>query len=191
VSENRTPLFDEPPSRNRIAAFFIALVLLGCTSKRAPQTIARDAVNPYYSAALDATVAPPAGWVIDPGKTMISPAQLVWISPTGSTAYGVIHFSLPLPVGHELALWGFLREMKKSEGEARLLDQRWDENRQCLRFVAQGGQYTVRTNLRVRGFNGWAAYAGTLRQREVNPDELTAAENARERTSFGRDVQAK
>ena len=83
---------------------------------------------------------------------------------------------------HDLALWGFLNQMRASEGEGRLIEKKWDPNLDGLRFVAEGGQYTVRTNLFVHGFTGWAVYAGTLRAFPVNEAELQSAERARERT---------
>jgi hypothetical protein len=134
---------------------------------------------------VQARVAPPVGWKLDPYKTSSSHKHAVWLSPTGRTAYGVIYFSLPLPVGHDVTLWGFINEMRRSEGEATLVSKQWDENLRGLRFVARGGRYVVRTNLIVRGFHGWACYAGTLRDQEVMADELALAEQAREHTGFG------
>ena len=99
-------------------------------------------------------------------------AHQVWLSPSGHTAYGVIHFSLPLPVGPDLALFGFLQNMKMHEGEANLISKNWDADLSCLRFVAEGGVYRVRVNLFVSGFEGWAIYAGTLRGFPINADEL-------------------
>ena len=62
-----------------------------------------------------------------------------WLSPSGRTAYGVIYFSLPLPVGHDLTLWGFLDEMRHSEGEATLVSKQWDENLRGLRRFLEIG----------------------------------------------------
>jgi hypothetical protein len=75
--------------------------------------------------------------------------------------------------------------MKATEGEATLIEKKWDPNLNALRFVAEGGQYTVRTNLFVRGFVGWAIYAGTLRAYPVNQAELELARRAREDTAEG------
>jgi hypothetical protein len=140
---------------------------------------------PTPVAALQAICRPPLGWKLDPPKQSSTHTHLVWISPSGRTAYGVIYFHLPLPVGHELALWGFLNQMKATEGEATLIEKKWDPNLNALRFVAEGGQYTVRTNLFVRGFVGWAIYAGTLRAYPVNQAELELARRAREDTAEG------
>ena len=79
----------------------------------------------------------------------------------------------------------FLNQMRASEGEATLLEKRWDPNLNALRFVAEGGQYIVRTNLFVHGFSGWAVYAGTLRAYPVDQAELELAEQAREDTVVG------
>lgn len=133
---------------------------------------------------LQAMAVPPSGWNPDPEKSSANHFHKTWISPTGHTAYGIIRFRMPLPVGHEWALWGFLREMKKNEGEATLLWKHWDAALPGLRFIAEGGMYVVRTNLFVSGCDGWACYAGTLRGETLVPDELSLAEQAREATTF-------
>jgi hypothetical protein len=43
----------------------------------------------------------------------------------------------------------------------------------------------VRTNLFVRGWEGWAVYAGTLQSEPVATEELDLAERAREQTTVG------
>src|SRR5687768_3577614 len=50
---------------------------------------------PEYSGAVGATAVPPVAWAPDPLKSSPRHAHQVWISPSGRTAYGVIHFSLP------------------------------------------------------------------------------------------------
>jgi hypothetical protein len=146
----------------------------------------RGLSDPAYLEAVSATVVPPLGWRPDPLETQSRHTHQVWISPSGSTAYGVIRFSLPIPVGYDPVLWYFMREMRRSEGEAVLIGKQWDPNLRGMRFVAQGGKYTVRPNLFVRGFSGWVIYAGTLTGRPVNTGELELAERARERTMTGR-----
>ena len=138
---------------------------------------------------LDARVVPPRGWRTDLVETTDRHSQSVWVSPTGSAAFGVIHFNLPLPVGEEIALRGFLAEMKKSEGEASLLSKNRDGDR--LRFVAEGGKYRIRGILLTKGFQGWAVYAGTLRSRALAVDELALAVQARENTTLGLEPNTK
>jgi hypothetical protein len=135
---------------------------------------------------VEAVVAPPAGWRQEPLKSSAKHNHQVWLSPSGNTAYGIIRFKLPWPVGPETVLrMGFLPEMKRTEGEATLISSERDSSLPGLRFVAEGGKYRLRTNLITRGWKGWAIYAGTLRQNEIVPDELTLAELAREHTSVG------
>jgi hypothetical protein len=176
----------------RAAVLLITVLLLGpgCSSK--PKTIRptttasiADLSVPKANADVDAYVDPPIGWIAQPLKFTSRHRHQVWESPTGSTAYGVIRFLLPFPVGHDLLQWAFMREMKRTQGEAVLVSKQWDENLDGLRFVAEGGKYRVRVNLFVRGFAGWAVYAGTLRNSPIVPEELDLAERAREHTAVG------
>ena len=82
-------------------------------------------------------------------------------------------------VGPDLVLWGFMNEMKRVEGEGKLLAKEDDDSLPGLRFVAEGGRYRVRTNLITSGRTAWAIYAGTLREAPVDDDELYLAERAR------------
>jgi hypothetical protein len=178
-----------------ITIFSLAITCIGCASSappggtepNAPQPAAwSDVLSPPSPVIeLDARVTPPADWKPDRLKTSERHQHQVWLSPTGETAYGVIYFTLPLPVGEELALRGFLAEMKKSEGEATLLTKNRDGER--LRFVAEGGKYRIRGTLLTRGLRGWAVYAGTLRSRTVAVDDLALAVQARENTALGLD----
>jgi hypothetical protein len=184
----------------RITITILSLVLVGvgCASRPASSASSHglEPITPAETAAfreqlsapmemveLDARVVPPIDWTREPFKQSDRHNHLVWVSPTGGAAYGVIHFTLPLPVGEELALRGFLAEMKKSEGEATLLSKNRDGDQ--IRFVAEGGKYRIRGILRTRGFRGWAVYAGTLRSASPAVDELALAVQARENTALG------
>ena len=132
--------------------------------------------------ALHAAVDPPLGWLPDPVKVSSDHRHQVWISPGKATAYGVIAFHMPIPAGPSLALWGVLRNMQEVTGEATVIDRRDDPALPGIRFVVAAGKYLVRGNLTVDGFRGWVVYAGTLRAKPVNADELALAERAREAT---------
>jgi hypothetical protein len=143
-----------------------------------------------YLQTVQAVCMPPEQWVAQPLKRSSRHTHQIWLSPSGKTAYGVIHFDLPVPVGHELVLWYFMKEMRRVQGDGELLSKQWDSNLRTLRFVASGGRYTIRTNLSVRGFEGWAVYAGTLREGPIEQNELDLAERAREHTVLGQDASA-
>jgi hypothetical protein len=135
---------------------------------------------------VEALVVPPVGWIAQPLKHSSRHDHQIWLSPSGSTAYGVIRFKLPLPLSPEAVLkMGFLPEMKRTEGAATLISSERDPSLPGIRFVAEGGKHVVRTNLITRGFKGWAVYAGTMRDRPEVPDELALAELAREQTAVG------
>ena len=161
----------------------------GCAShSRLPQpttTALSELCPPVANTQLQARVTPPIGWKPDPIKLSDKHRHQVWLSPTGDTAYGVIYFDLPIPIGDQLTLSGFLDEMKNSEGEANLISKINDGTLPGIRFVAEGGLYRIRCNLTTSGFHGWVVYAGTLRARPVNVEELKVAELARERTRVG------
>jgi hypothetical protein len=140
---------------------------------------------------VDATVAPPDGWIEQPLKKSSRHTHQLWISPTDKTAFGVMHFGLPFPVGHEPVLWFFLKEMKRQQGAADLLSKQWDPKLRGVRFVASGGMYTIRTNLVVHAWEGWIVYAGTLREGPVDEKELALAESAREHTVLGQEEKSK
>ena len=148
-----------------------------------PET--RGLTLPYYDKDVEAICDPPIGWKADPLKTSSSHIHQVWLSPTGASAYGVIYFKLPLPVGENLALSGFLDQMKDTEGDSTLIERHEDPKLPGIRFVADGGLYRIRVNFIVATWEGWAVYAGSLRGKPVVADELDLAVRAREHTYMG------
>ena len=128
---------------------------------------------------------PPVGWIPEPLHKSERHTHQIWLSPTGKTAYGVMHFKLPFPVGVSVVHWEFLREMKSRYGDSTELWEKYDPSLPGLRFVCEIEQYLMRVEMTVNGFDGWAAYAGTLRGQTPVPQELHLAEIARENTIFG------
>ncbi len=151
---------------------------------KSPDT--RDLTLPTFDGDVVAVCDPPVGWKPKALKVGANNVRQTWVSPTGSTAYGVIFFKLPLPAGLNLVLAGFLNEMKATEGQATLISRQDDPNLPGLRFVAEGGLHRIRANLIVDGWEGWAVYAGTFRSRPVVENELETAIRARENTHVGR-----
>ena len=173
-----------------VALAVISLLAVGCQSSN-PLPVPRSLTHcdglaePEPLAEVQAVCVPPAGWTPEPLKTSARHTHQVWISPSGNTAYGVIRMRLPIPVGPDLVLWGFMNEMRRVEGEGKLLAKEDDDHLPGLRFVAEGGRYRVRTNLVTSGRTAWAVYAGTIRGHSIDEDELYLAERARESTSPG------
>lgn len=162
----------------------------GCASKKAGQMATASSAalaGGQPVEAVEAVCYPPAGWTAEPLKQSGRHSHQIWLSPTGETAYGVIHFSLPLPVGPDLVLRAFIREMQKQEGSADLLGKASDPALPGLRFEARGQIYHLWGNLMVRGFEGWAVYAGSRSGRPVSGAELELAATAREATRVGSD----
>jgi hypothetical protein len=189
-----TPVFALKPAmrtfRPLYLSLLISLALTGCShqsrnlSARSP--LSTDGLSqPAFIDTVDAIAVPPIGWTRDSLRKSARHTHEVWIAPSGSTCYGVMHFALPFPVGADLALWGFMREMQKKQGEANLISSEKDSSLPGMRFVAAGGKYLVRVNLLTKGWEGWAVYAGTLRDLPINQNELDLAQRAREYTVTG------
>jgi hypothetical protein len=181
----------------QLAALACLLLLMACsapplrhTPMRPPttQSVVHAAASglsaPVDDPDLQAVVVPPVGWIQQPPKIDSRHAHRIWLSPSGDVAYGVIHFSLPLPLGPSITLSGFLQEMKKTEGDATLISRADDEKLPGIRFVADGGLYRIRANLLTSGFDGWVIYAGTLRSQPLNAPELALGIAAREQTQI-------
>lgn len=166
----------------RSIVLFQLLLLIGCAQHTRNFTPATKPSGQIVQT-VSARCYPPEAWKPEPLKSSDRHTHQIWISPTGHTAYGVAHFTLPIPVGGDIVLFFFLQEMKNHEGEAHLLSKQWDAS--TLHFKAQGGHYTVRANLQVRGLEGWIAYAGTRTDETVIPSELDQAAAARDQTQFG------
>src|SRR5271168_1185334 len=90
-------------------AFFALAISAGCGStSRPPQAIPASwkstpgLTTPVYDDDVQATCDPPVGWIAKPLKVKSDSVHQTWVSPTGLTAYGVIQFTLPLPVGLNL-----------------------------------------------------------------------------------------
>jgi hypothetical protein len=139
---------------------------------------------------LDAAIDPPLNWRRDKFDVDAKHVHAVWLSPTGDTAYGVVLMYLPLPVGPEMVLWGFLNHMRQTDRQADLLNKQKAPDLPGIRFTAESGQYRIRVNLIVRDWRAWAVYAGTVKDRPTNPNELQLAETARDHTEVGIPVQS-
>ncbi len=181
----------------------LLLLIAGCSrttlraSERPTSRPVEGIGQAYFEPRVEAMVVPPAGWKLDPPKISDRHTHLAWISPSGDTAYGVIHARIPgyIPVGimpartvHNQVLDRVIDAMRDDQGEAQLLSKRWDPEQNKLLFVAEGGLYKVDSVLTVRGWSVWTLYVGRLREREPNPPEIDLAEQARQATRVGREA---
>jgi len=146
---------------------------------------------PFFDRDVEALCDPPVGWIAEPLKKNSMHTHQVWVSPTHHTAYGVIRFELPLPLGEDIALDGFISHMKSTEGSAELLSRTDDPNLPGLRIVAKGAKHTIRANFMVFGSIGWAYYAGSNNGSPVDEKEMAVAVRAREHTQVGTPSSAK
>jgi hypothetical protein len=179
-----------------ITICIVFLALDGCCSASKPSVQQLQAgwtgpdtaglTPPAFNADVVAVIDPPVGWKPEPLKSSDNHQDQVWLSSTGDTAYGVIYFKMPLPVGQDLAFSGFLSRMKKMQGEATLISREDDPKLPGIRFTAAGGKYVIRTNFIISGWEGWAVYAGTLKTGPIIGKELDLAIRAREHTQVGR-----
>jgi hypothetical protein len=174
-----------------ITFLLLPLVLSACNGKHyvakttQPTTPVTGLSEGHPEEIIQAIVVPPVGWVKEPHKTTPRSEHDIWLSPTGATAYGVLFIKLPLPVGANLTLDQFLKEMKKREGEANLLEKQDDAEIDGIRFIADGGIHKIRAKLMTRGFRAWVIYAGSIHSKPERPDELEVAARAREATIIG------
>jgi hypothetical protein len=179
------------PRLSGLVSLVVCIAIMGgCqprkqTIQSAPPPVLSHIEPATYRADVLALVTPPVGWVPEPIKASAKHTHQIWLSPSGNTAYGVIFFNLPWPVGHDLGLLGFINEMRRTEGKATVQEKKNDPNLPGLRFVAEGGLYTVRGNMFVQGRRGWVVYAGTKVQFPIDEKELEIAVQARESTRIG------
>lgn len=175
-----------------LAVFFCCALLGGCQGASSGKTIASHAqaaelgiTHPEPVDSVAAQCAPPIGWLAEPIKSSPKRQHQIWLSPTGSTAYGVIRFSIPLPMSEDLVLPFFIQAMRDSEGQATLLEKSHDPSSGDLLFVAEGGMYKIHSRLIVRGLTGWAIYAASRTGQTPIPAEFHLAELARDYTRTG------
>lgn len=183
------------PALARLMAICLIFCASGCCHSRSVATAPSAGATPLttqpadsadYSSRLmpvvDALVDPPVGWAEKPLRADVRHVHASWISPSGDTAYGVILINLPLPVGPEMVLWGFLNKLRETDQEGELHAQTNAPDLPGLRFIAESGQYLLNVSLTVRGWHAWAVYAGSLKSRPINARELEMAQRARDHT---------
>ena len=189
--------------RALLAVLLMGLTIVGCSrSTLRPEERPEDRLvgsigRGTFDERVEAFVVPPKGWELDPPKVSDEHTHLVWLSPTGDTAYGVIYAAIPgwAPVFllpdrsvHERVLDAFIDAMASDQGEATLLSKTWDAENEQMFFEAEGGLYRIDAILQVRGHSAWSVYVGKLRERPVNEQEQAIGRRARDATRVGREA---
>jgi hypothetical protein len=132
-----------------------------------------------------AEIEPPTDWRYELTSESDRHEHVTWVSPGNNTAVGILYFKLPFPVGHDLAFkYGFLAEMRRKEGVAKVIEKHWDKEIDALRFTVESKFFNVEAKFFVRGMEGWAFYAGTRLNNRVNEEELETAKRVREKAEF-------
>jgi hypothetical protein len=126
---------------------------------------------------------PPEGWEADPLKRDDKSVRALWVSPTKATAYGVVSFDLPLPLGPGWTLPGFIAETQRVVGPTRLVSSSKDENSGGVQFAADLPLYKLEGVLWTRGFTGWVTYVSTEKSVPLQEAEYKAATTARDETA--------
>ena len=189
--------------RLALAGLGLAMVAGGCArstlraDERPTSRPIGDLGTGYFDERVESFVVPPTDWKLDPPKVDEGRAHLAWLSPSRDTAYGVIYFPIPNSVAwlpknewfHGKAADRFVEEFRKDAPDAVELSREWDGQSGGMRIEAEGGLYKVRSLLRIRGSHGWSVYAGSLRGKPTNEEELAIAEKAREATQIARDAE--
>lgn len=155
------------------------------TSAMLPLTTPTAVVRPvvYQDSELQAICMPPAGWVDKGMKQGDNHVRRTWVDPTNTMGYCVIRASLPLPVGESMVLSAFLAEVRKTQGDARLIEKR--SSGEGLTFVAESPILRYEGRVHCSGFRGWIVFASILNTDSAHPENLKVAEAARDATILG------
>lgn len=169
----------------RVVLLLVVPVLTGCRSNDpvTQASVEGELRGLHGDADVRAQCRPPVAWQPKPLEHFPRSVQRVWVSPTGRTAYGVIHIRLPFPVGPDLVLWRFIADMREMEGDGRLISR--ERSGGEVRFVAENTRYCFNARLHTSGRNAWIIYAGVGRDEAPNANEFSLAECARDATVPG------
>jgi hypothetical protein len=176
-----------------LASLFLALVLVaggtGCGSAQ-PVSVRRLI---HHQAMIDfsglksvehfevvkAQGAPPAAWKPLALKRHSMYTDMQWRSPSSTTAVGVAHVRMPLPLGARALLWFAKNQYAKQSDDGRMLGQWVDELGRSW-FEAQTNKYHVRGFIVTKGFEAWIVYTGRKTTVPTDVLEISLAARAME-----------
>lgn len=118
-----------------------------------------------------AEAAPPASWQQQPVKRGAMYTDMQWRSPSATTAVGVAHVKMPLPLGARPLLWFAKGHYAKQSDDGRIVGQWVDELGRSW-FEAETNKYHVRGFIVTKGFEAWIIYNGRKTQVPTDMSEL-------------------
>jgi hypothetical protein len=172
-------------------ALFSLLLASGAGCQTAPPVSVRSLIN--HQAMIDfsglrsveqfdvvkAQVAPPATWQQLAVKRGPMYTDMQWRSPSSSTAVGVAHVRMPLPLSARTLLWFAKGQYAKQSDDGRLLGQ-WVDALGRNWFEAENNKYHVRGFIVTKGFEAWIIYSGYKTQIPTDVSELALGTRAME-----------
>lgn len=126
-----------------------------------------------------AQAAPPAAWKALTAKRGPMYTDMQWRSPSGTTAVGVAHVKMPLPLGARALLWFAKGQYAKQSDDGRVIGQ-WVDGLGRSWFEAENNKYRVRGFIVTKGFEAWIIYNGYKTQVPTDVSELALGARAME-----------
>jgi len=173
----------------RLAGVCAVLTATGCQNAPKPVPTTSPAATGLAPLAWDdhvqAQCDPPTGWTPLPLQNDSRHTEILWVSPSTDTAYGIVHINLPLPVGLigvDRILQGILDDMVAKQKMATVLGRQDDDKLPGLHVDIKGGEYHVRGDLTAISWEAWFVYASTSNDDPIHQKELDLAESARDHT---------
>ncbi len=129
--------------------------------------------------AVKAEAAPPVTWPPQALKRGPMYTDMQWRSPSGTTAVGVAHVKMPLPLSARALLWFAKGQYAKQSDDGRMLTQ-WVDELGRTWFEAETNKYRVRGFILTKGFEAWIVYNGFKTTVPTDEPELSMGARAME-----------
>ena len=126
-----------------------------------------------------AQAAPPASWKQLAAKRGPMYTDVQWRSPSGSTAVGVAHVKMPLPLSARALLWFAKGQYAKQGDDGRVVAQ-WVDALGRSWFEAANNKFHVRGFIVTKGFEAWIIYQGSKTDVPTDVSELAIGARALE-----------
>ena len=129
--------------------------------------------------AVKAQAAAPVTWKPQALKRGPMYTDMQWRSPSGTTAVGVAHVKMPLPLSARSLLWFAKGQYAKQSDDGRMLGQ-WVDELGRTWFEAETNKYRVRGFILTKGFEAWIVYNGFKTTVPTDVAELSMGARAME-----------